>query len=291
MKISNGERAFKLLNVIVMILLMFLTFYPVYYVFIASISDSSLLLNREFMIVPRGFNLEAYKAVFNNPSIFSGYSVTIFVVLFGTALNVILTSIGAFLITRQDFAVRKVLTYLMIFTMYFSGGLIPTYLLVSKWLHLHDSILALILPTAISTYNLLIMKSNFEAIPKELEESASLDGANDIIILFRIIFPLSMSIVAVMILFYGVNHWNSWFQALIYIRTRSKYPLQIILREILLMNSAGSMSDTAAMNDQYMIGESIKYATIVVATLPILAVYPYIQKYFVKGIMVGAVKG
>lgn len=291
MKISNGERAFKLLNVIVMILLMFLTFYPVYYVFIASISDSSLLLNREFMIVPRGFNLEAYKAVFNNPSIFSGYSVTIFVVVFGTALNVILTSIGAFLITRQDFAVRKVLTYLMIFTMYFSGGLIPTYLLVSKWLHLHDSILALILPTAISTYNLLIMKSNFEAIPKELEESASLDGANDIIILFRIIFPLSMSIVAVMILFYGVNHWNSWFQALIYIRTRSKYPLQIILREILLMNSAGSMSDTAAMNDQYMIGESIKYATIVVATLPILAVYPYIQKYFVKGIMVGAVKG
>lgn len=290
-KRSFGEKTFQAANVLLMILLMFLTFYPFYYVVVASFSNSAELLDRGLMLLPKGFNLDAYKAVFENPSIFTGYRTTLIVVVVGTVVNVISTAIGAFLITRSDFAIRKVLSYLMIFTMYFSGGMIPTYLMVYKWLHLGDSLLALILPTAISTYNLLIMKSNFEAIPASLEESAKLDGANDIVILFRIIVPLSLPIIAVMVLFYGVGHWNSWFQALIYIRTRSKYPLQLILREILLMNSASSMTGGAQSGDQYMIGESIKYATIVVATLPILFVYPFIQKYFVKGIMVGAVKG
>ena len=290
-KRSFGEKTFQAANVLLMILLMFLTFYPFYYVVVASFSNSAELLDRGLMLLPKGFNLDAYKAVFENPSIFTGYRTTLIVVVVGTVVNVISTAIGAFLITRSDFAIRKVLSYLMIFTMYFSGGMIPTYLMVYKWLHLGDSLLALILPTAISTYNLLIMKSNFEAIPASLEESAKLDGANDIVILFRIIVPLSLPIIAVMVLFYGVGHWNSLFQALIYIRTRSKYPLQLILREILLMNSASSMTGGAQSGDQYMIGESIKYATIVVATLPILFVYPFIQKYFVKGIMVGAVKG
>lgn len=290
-KRSFGEKTFQAANVLLMILLMFLTFYPFYYVVVASFSNSAELLDRGLMLLPKGFNLDAYKAVFENPSIFTGYRTTLIVVVVGTVVNVISTAIGAFLITRSDFAIRKVLSYLMIFTMYFSGGMIPTYLMVYKWLHLGDSLLALILPTAISTYNLLIMKSNFESIPASLEESAKLDGANDIVILFRIIVPLSLPIIAVMVLFYGVGHWNSWFQALIYIRTRSKYPLQLILREILLMNSASSMTGGAQSGDQYMIGESIKYATIVVATLPILFVYPFIQKYFVKGIMVGAVKG
>ena len=177
---------------------------------------------------------------------------------------------------------------MMIFTMYFSGGMIPTYIIVYNVLHLGDTLLALLLPTAISTYNLLIMKSNFMGIQDSLEESAKLDGANDIIILFRIILPLSTSILAVMVLFYGVGHWNSWFQALLYIRSRNKYPLQLILREILLINSASTMTDS---DNGYMLSTTIKYATIMVATVPILCVYPFIQKYIVKGIMLGAVKG
>lgn len=181
---------------------------------------------------------------------------------------------------------------MMVFTMYFSGGMIPKYLMVYKWLHLGDSVWALILPVMISTYNLLIMKANFAALPDSLEEAAKIDGANDILILFRIILPLSMPVIAVMFLYYGVGYWNSWFTAMMYLRTRAKFPLQLILREILLSNDVTSM-DTggASAGDRYLIGESLKYATIVVATVPILCLYPFIQKYFVKGIMIGAVKG
>ncbi len=184
---------------------------------------------------------------------------------------------------------KRVMGLMMVFTMYFSGGMIPSYLLVYKYLHLGDTLWALIIPTAISTYNLIIMKTNFEAIPDSIEESAKIDAANDVVIFARIIMPLSMPIIAVMILFYGVSHWNSWFNAMIYLRTRTKFPLQLILREILLMDSTDSMSGSDA--DSYAIAETIKYATIMVATVPILCVYPFIQKYFVKGIMIGAVKG
>ncbi len=179
---------------------------------------------------------------------------------------------------------------MMIFTMYFSGGLIPTYLVVFNVLGLGDSLGALILPTLISVYNVIIMRSNFAAIPQGLEESARIDGANEFVIFSRIIMPLSMPIIAVMILFYGVNHWNSWFNAMIYLRTREKYPLQLVLREILLSGTADQMAGSSGA-DQYALGESVKYATIIVATVPILAIYPFIQKYFVKGIMVGAIKG
>ena len=291
-KRSIGEQVFDGTNVILMLILAFITLYPLYYVAMCSISDSGQLVGaRGMMFLPKGFSIEAYKAVFNNPNILTGYRTTILVVVFGTALNVIMTSIGAFLITRRKFAVRKAVSYMMVFTMFFSGGMIPTYLMVYKWLHLGDTLWALILPTAISTYNLLIMKSNFEALPDSLEEAAKIDGANDITVLFQIVLPLSMPIIAVMVLFYGVAHWNSWVQAMMYIRTRAKYPLQLILREVLLMNDTSGMGASASVGDQYMLGESIKYATIMVATLPILCVYPFIQKYFVKGIMIGAIKG
>ena len=257
-----------------------------------SISESRFLIgDKGTMLKPLGFSLAAYKEVISNPNIASGYRVTLFVVVVGTALNVFLTSLGAFLLTRKNFPIKNALAYFIIFTMYFSGGMIPTYLVVYKMLRLGDSLWALILPGAISTYNLIIMRTNFAAIPVSLEESAQIDGANDFVILFRIILPLSLPIIAVMVLFYGVSHWNAWFNAMIYIRTRSKYPLQLILREILLLNSTESMMNDATGSDKYSIGESIKYATIIVATLPILLVYPFIQKYFVKGIMTGAVKG
>lgn len=291
-KRSNGEKIFEVFNVIFMLMMIIITLYPFYYVAICSISDSLQLSGeRGLMLFPKGLSFEAYQAVMDNPNILTGYRTTLIVVAGGTTLNVMMTAFGAFLLTRKQFAIKNTMAYLMIFTMYFSGGLIPTYLLVYKWLNLGNTLWALILPTAISTYNLMIMKANFAAIPDSLEESAKIDGANDIIVLFRIILPLSMPIIAVMILFYGVYHWNSWFQAMIYIRTRAKYPLQLILREILLMNSAETMTGSASAGDRYIIGESIKYATIMVATLPILMVYPFIQRYFVKGIMIGAVKG
>ncbi len=291
-KRTTGEHIFDVANVLIMILLAVITLYPLYYVLTCSISESNQLIGaRGVMLLPKGFSLAAFQAVFNNPNILTGYRTTLIVVVFGTVVNVVMTAIGAFLITRKRFAVKNVVSYMIVFTMFFSGGMIPTYLMVYKWLHLGDTLWALILPTAISTYNLMIMRSNFASLPDSLEEAAKIDGANDIVILFRIVLPLSMPIIAVMILFYGVAHWNSWFQAMLYIRTRSKYPLQLILREVLLMNDTSGMGATASVGDQYMLGESIKYATIIVATIPILCIYPFIQKYFVKGIMIGAIKG
>ncbi len=291
-KKSNSEKAFAVFNYIFMLGAMIITLYPFVYVINCSLSDSIKLMgSRGAMLVPKGFSLNAYKAVFANPNILTGYRTTLIIVVFGTALNVFMTAMGAFLLTRKKLKIRKTMSYMFIFTMYFSGGMIPTYLFIYDFLNLGDSLLALILPGLISTYNLLIMRTNFEAIPESLEESATIDGANDIVILFRIILPLSLPVIAVMVLFYGVAHWNSWFNALLYIRTRTKYPLQLILREILLLNSTESMMSDGAGADKFMIGESIKYATIIVATLPILFIYPFIQKYFVKGVMLGAVKG
>ncbi len=292
-KRSIGSKIFDIFNHIFMIGIILVTLYPMYYVLVSSLSDSgSLIGTRGLVLFPKGLNIASYKAVFSNPNIFTGYRVTIFVVVVGTVLSIITTAIGAFLITRKTFKARKALSYMMVFTMYFSGGMIPTYLMVYKYLHLGDSLWALILPMLVSTYNLLIMKANFESIPDSLEEAAKIDGAGDILILFRIILPLSMSVIAVMVLYYGVAYWNSWFNAMMYLRTRTKFPLQLILREILISNDVTSMDvGNSSVGDRYSIGESIKYATIIVATAPILCLYPFIQKYFVKGVMIGAVKG
>ncbi len=290
-KISFGERVFRLLNTVFMVFMIAVTLYPFYYVLMGSLSDGIQLVGyRGPLFKPLGTTLNAYRSVFKNPNILTGYRNTVIIVLVGTTLNVIMTSMSAFLLTRKSFAIKNFLAYMMIFTMYFSGGLIPTYLVVFNVLGLGDSLGALILPTLISVYNVIIMRSNFAAIPQGLEESARIDGANEFVIFSRIIMPLSMPIIAVMILFYGVNHWNSWFNAMIYLRTREKYPLQLVLREILLSGTADQMAGSSGA-DQYALGESVKYATIIVATVPILAIYPFIQKYFVKGIMVGAIKG
>lgn len=288
---SLGDRAFDVLNTLFMVAMIIITLYPFWYVIMCSISDSNNLIgDKGLMLIPNGLDFSGYKAVFSNKNILVGYRNTLIVVVVGTALNIIMTSIGAFVLSRREFALKKVMTIMIILTMYFSGGLIPSYLVIYKYLNLGDTLWALMLPGAISTYNLIIMRTNFKAIPQSLEESARIDGANEIIVLFRIIIPLSLPIISVMVLFYGVAHWNAWFNALIYIRKPSLYPLQLRLREILLLNDAQSMASGSNAADRFNIGESIKYATIIVATLPILCVYPFIQKYFVKGMMVGAVK-
>lgn len=245
------------------------------------------------MILPRGFTTAAYNMVFKNPNILTGYKNTLIVLIAGTSINLLITSFGAYVLSRKNFAIRKAMMIGIIFTMYFSGGLIPSYLLTYNTLGLGNNLLALILPGAISTWNLIVMRTSFMSIPDSLEESATIDGANDFIILFRIILPVSLPVVAVMILFYGVGHWNSWFSAMVYLRDRELYPLQLILREILILSSTDSMmiDMVGAGEDREALGESIKYATIIVATLPILFVYPFLQKYFVKGVMVGALKG
>ena len=290
---SLGSRIFDVVNVVGLTLIMVVTLYPVIYVVLASVSDSNRLLAYTGLLVkPLGFNTAAYAAVIKNPNILSGYMVTIFVVVVGTILNILATSVSAFVLTRKRFPFRIPFTLMEVFTMYFSGGMIPRYLFINDTLGLGNTVWALILPGMISTYNMIIMKNNFESIPDSLEESARMDGANDIVILFKVVLPLSKAILAVMVLMYGVSHWNAWFDAMLFIRKRDLYPLQIILREILIANSTDSMMAGSGMSsDVEAIGESIKYATIVVATAPILCVYPFIQKYFTKGVMLGAVKG
>lgn len=289
---SLGERIFDKFNIVLLTFIMIITLYPVIYVLFASLSDSNALLaHTGLLFKPLGLNVDAYQAVINNPNIVTGYCVTLFVVIVGTFLNVFVTAISAFVLTRKQFPLNKVLLVFIVFTMYFGGGMIPRYLFINDTLGMGNSIWALMLPGLISTYNLIIMRTNFQSIPDSLEESAKIDGANDITIFFKIILPLSKAIIAVMVLMYGVGHWNAWFDAMLFIRSRDLYPLQIILREILISNSTDSMIASGAGGDIEAIGESIKYATIVVSTVPILCVYPFVQKYFTKGVMIGAVKG
>jgi len=273
-----------------MLILVIITLYPIYHVLMASFSDSNrLIAHQGLLISPLGFSWEAYSRVLDNPNIFSGYRNTLIILFLGTFVNLFFTALGAYALSRK-FLLRKPIMIAIIFTMFFSGGLIPTYLLINNWLHMGNSLLALIVPVAISTWNLIIMRTSFEAVSESLIESAKIDGSGEMGILFKIVVPLSMPVIAVMILYYGVAHWNSWFNAMLFIRNRELFPLQLILREILVMNDTSSMQLGDAMADQQGIRESIKYATIMVATLPILFVYPFLQKFFAKGVMIGAVK-
>ncbi|NHW35410.1 carbohydrate ABC transporter permease [Paenibacillus aceris] len=289
-KASFSERCFDYINTILMVLLMIFTIYPLIYVVFASVSDAgSLMGHKGILWRPIGFSLDAYTNVFRNPMILKGYGNTLFVVLIGLAINITLTAFGAYALSRKSLQYRKPLMLFIIFTMFFSGGLIPLYLTV-KGVGLIDSLWSLIIPQAINTFNLILMKTAFEAIPDALEESAKMDGANDFVILFRIVLPLSMPVIAVMLLYYGVSHWNSWFNAMIFLQERSLYPLQLVLREILLQGEANANSGVSD-GDAAMLAATLKYATIIVATVPILFVYPFLQKYFVKGALIGAIKG
>lgn len=288
---SVAEHMFDGCNAMLLLLLGAATLYPIIHVLAGSLSDSNQLMSHQGpLLFPIGFQWEAYRLVIDNPNIVTGYRNTLFIVVVGTILNVLMTAVGAYVLSRKQVYWNNILMLLIVFTMYFSGGIIPIYLLVYKTLHLKNSLFALIAPGLISTWNLIIMRTSFKQIPDSLLESAKIDGANDLGILFRVVIPLSMPILSVMILFYGVGHWNAWFNAMLYLRERNLFPLQLILREILIQNNTDSMMSDVGTLDKQSVGESIKYATIMVATLPILAIYPFLQKYFVKGVMVGALK-
>ncbi|MDU0332247.1 MULTISPECIES: carbohydrate ABC transporter permease [Paenibacillus] len=293
MKTESGwlDRLFNVVNYTLLILLVIATLYPLVYVLLASLSDPArLLAYKGFLWKPIGFSLEAYRAVLANPGIGIGFRNTLFIVVFGVTVNIFMTALGAYVLSRKNVMWNKVFMFIIVFTMFFGGGLIPMYLIV-KGVGLLDSLWSTIIPFAVSTFNLIIMRTSFMGIPDSLEESAKIDGANHFTILFRIIIPLSMPVIAVMILYYAVDKWNGWFYASVFIRSRELFPLQLVLREILISNSTDSMSIGASAGDRFQIGETIKYATIIVATFPIMCVYPFLQRYFVKGVMVGSLKG
>lgn len=292
LKPSKGEKIFNITNIIFLTVLTLMALYPLIHVVIASISDSNILIQHKgILLKPAGkATIAAYEAVFKNPNILNGYINTLFVLFMGVILQLIMTSLGAYFFSRKNVMWRDLLMFMIVFTMFFEGGMIPFYLTV-RTLNLTNTRWSLIIPFLVSAYNLIIMRTSFAAIPISLEESAKLDGASHWTVLFRIILPLSKPVIAVMILYYGVGAWNGWFWASVFLRKRELYPLQLILREILIANDVDSMTQGANIADQEAIGESIKYATIVVATFPILCVYPFLQKYFVKGVMIGAVKG
>lgn len=290
-----GSRVFDVCNILIMLLLVFICAYPLVFIIFASMSDPTWVMQQNSLIwYPYGLTSVAYQRVFEYTAIWKGYQMTLFYTISGTAVNIFLTSLGAYALSRKGFMLRKALTFFVVFTMWFSGGLIPTYLTVQS-LGLDNTVLALILPGAINTYNLIVMRTSFNGIPDSLEDSAKVDGANEFHILFKIVLPLSLPVIMVMVLFYGIGHWNAWFDAYIYLRTSTLYPLQLILRQILLQNSYGDMMQGAgtgaSASDFVPISVTIKYAVIVVATLPIMLLYPFLQKYFVKGVMIGAIKG
>ncbi len=289
-KRSMGERIFGVFNYIILSLIMLLCFYPVWYVLVASFSDSGLLMQHSGLLFKSlGFNTDAYVKVFQNPMILRGYANTLFILVVGVVFDIIMTSLGAYFLSRKNVMFKKPIIILIMFTMFFSGGMIPFYLNL-KDLHLTKTLWGLIIPFMISTYNMIILRTSFESLPDSLVEAAQIDGASHFKILGRIVLPLSKAIIAVMVLYYGVGIWNAWFWASAIIRDREQYPLQVILREILLQNDVGSMSAGVSVADQEAVGMTIKYATIVVATVPILCVYPFLQRYFTKGVMIGAVK-
>lgn len=288
-KQSFGDTIFDVVSYVIVTFLMIVTLYPIVYVAFASISDPMIVAQSGGILLwPQGIQFDGYRRVFANPEIWSGYANTIFYTVVGTALNVVFTAMFAFALSRKKLMFRKPMTLFMMVTMFFNGGMIPTYLNM-KEMGLLDTRMAVLLPGLVSAYNCIILRTNFESIPDSLEESAKIDGATDWTVFRKIILPLSMPAIAVMVLFYGVGHWSSWFNEMLYLQDRTLWPLQLIIREIIVLSSSVAMSDGGGLS--FEMTEIIKYATIMVSTIPILCVYPYLQKYFVKGVMVGAVKG
>lgn len=291
-KSTKGDRLFEIIITIIGLFLLFSILYPLIFVLAASFSDPDLVLRGDVKLWPKGFTVEPYKMVFENDEIWLGYRNTLFYTIVGTFINIVLTVLAAYPLSRKDMPCRRLFTLIIIFTMYFNGGLIPTYLLVRD-LRMYNTVWAILIPGAITTYNLLVAKTFFEnSIPQEIYESAMLDGCSNIRMLYQIVLPLSSAILAVLVLYYGVANWNSYFPALIYLQNKQLFPLQIFLRDILLLSQTEQIgSNSVGMGDKIKMAEGIKYSVIVVSSVPVLVLYPMAQKYFVKGVMIGAVKG
>ncbi len=285
---SRGENAAQYVIVILMLLFSATIVIPFLNVFAVSSSSTLAVISGRVTVYPIGFNLDAYELVMQNTYFFQAYWNTIVVASIGTVISMILTTMAAFIVSRKDLPGRQFITYAITLTMWFSGGMIPSFLLIRR-LGLYDNLFALILPGAISAYNVIVMRSFFRSLPDSLEESAMLDGANDLVILFRIYIPLSLPSIATVTLWVVVGYWNAYTPALLYLSTRSKYTLQLVLREIVFNNTLAQYMDSP--DTVSVLSDSIIYANIILTILPIMCIYPFLQKYFVKGVMIGAVKG
>lgn len=287
-----GERTFSLVNMLILSLLTLIFLYPMWHCLMASFSEPTALIGlKGLLLKPIGFSLAGYKTVLQNANIYTGYANTLFYVVVGSLVNMLLTILGAYCISRRGSMLMRPITLLIVFTMYVDFGIVPMFLTVRD-LGLYNSRWALILPGAISTYNMIVMRTAIYSVPRSLEESAMIDGASDWKILWNILIPCIKATLAVVALGYVVEHWNSWFSASIYLRDRSKFPLQLFLREILIANSQVSAAGEGSSVDGFLyMDELLKYCTIIISTVPILCVYPFVQKYFVSGMMLGAVKG
>lgn len=297
-KQSRTDRIFDAIVLVLMTLLMLVVLYPLIYIVSASVSDPDMVNQGKIWLYPVGFTLEGYYRVFQDAEILLGYRNTIFYTVVGTLLNLALTLTAAFSLSKKDLAGRNVIMFFIAFTMYFSGGMIPSYLLM-KNLGLINSWLVLIVSSGISTYNLIISRTFFQnGVPQDIEEAAFIDGCSPVRAFVSIVLPLSKALIGVMALYYGVSHWNSYFSALIYVTDRSKIPLQLVLREILIeqqmkatMMQAGGFVDELLLDAQVRLASLVRFSVIIVSSLPVLIVYPFLQKYFNQGVMIGSIKG
>ncbi|NMO94438.1 carbohydrate ABC transporter permease [Paenibacillus lemnae] len=295
---SRRDKLFLAFNYFYVFFAFAIVAYPIIYILSASISDPKLVGSGEMWLLPKGITFEGYIRVFENSSIWLGYWNTIVYTVVGTAINLFVTLPAAYALSRKDFVGRNFFMAMFMVTMFFSGGLVPTYLLV-KELGMINTMWAIVIPSAASIWNIIVSRTFFQSsIPKELQEAAQIDGCTNLRLFIKIILPLSMPIIAVMALFYGVGNWNNYFSALIYLNDADKYPLQLVLRQILVLQEmsaqgGGAMdsSTAAALNNKAEIAALVKYAVIIVATVPIIAIYPFLQRYFVQGVMIGSVKG
>ncbi|WP_135552422.1 carbohydrate ABC transporter permease [Paenibacillus cymbidii] len=290
---GGSDRAFDIVVHVLLALLLLVVLYPLLYIVSASFSDPYAVTNGQMLLWPVGFTWEGYDKIFASDDIWNGYKNAIVYTLVGTTVNVVLTIMAAYPLSRSNFMARNFFMFLFAFTMFFSGGLIPLYMVV-KSLGLLNSMWALIIPSAVSIWNIIVARTYFQmSIPNELYEAAQIDGCRNFRYLLSVVLPLSKPIVAVLVLFYGVGHWNKFFDALIFLNDEDKYPLQLILRNILIKNmlSEQMLDQFTDFAEQDRIAEVIKYGLIVVSSVPMLVIYPFVQKYFIKGVMIGAIKG
>ncbi|RHP32003.1 carbohydrate ABC transporter permease [Lachnotalea sp. AF33-28] len=292
-KSSFGDKAFMAGIYVFLSAVLVIMLYPLIYVVSASFSSPDAVANGKVFLLPVDITTIGYEAVFQNQKIVTGFLNSVFYLVAGTALNLMMTMLAAYPLSRKEFYGKKLVTGIFVFTMYFSGGLVPSYLLM-KNLGLLDTRAVLIIPVAMSVWNVIIARTYLQStIPDELFEAASLDGCSEIGFFLRIVLPLSKPIMAVLVLYYGVGHWNSYFNAMIYLKSPDLQPLQIVLREILLLGNVDMtmITDAAALEKMQGLSNLLKYAVIVVASLPMMCIYPFVQKHFVKGVMIGSLKG
>ncbi|MGN0746195.1 MAG: carbohydrate ABC transporter permease [Aristaeellaceae bacterium] len=284
---SPGSVIFDAVNLIILCLLAFTTIYPFWDTLVVSFSSLKSYLSSSVHLWPQEWSFEGYTYMFSNPMLWTSYGNTLFITLVGTLINMIITIMTSYVLSKPQLRGHRVMTFLCVFTMMFSGGIIPTYMVI-KDVGLLNSVWAMIIPSAISTYNMIILRNFFSAMPKELEESATLDGCTEIGVLFRIVLPVSIPAITTVTLFYAVDHWNDFFSAIMYINKQKSWPLQLFLRSMLYENEAAYQSGGESL---FLLGQPMKMAAVMMAIIPIMCAYPFFQKYFTKGVMAGAIKG